>query len=432
MHRYYESYIFFIFLLLVSGVGQAELIIDIVEGHEGAYPIAVVPFKWAGSGPPPVTDIDNIVEADLARSGRFKPLAEGDMIETPTRAADIRFATWRLLQTDYLLIGQVSDAGDGYRVEFQLFDVHTGQRLVGLAYPARIGGVRRVAHKIADQVYEAVVGIPGAFDTRIAYITANRTGKKTDYALLVADADGYAPQVIVRSEEPLLSPSWSPDGSRLAYVSFEKGNSSVWVQEVATGARERVAGYKGINGAPSWSRDGNRLAMALSKSGNLEIYILDLDSRQLTQLSNHWGIDTEPVWSVDGTSIIFTSDRGGKPQLYKAPVVGGKATRLTFEGDYNARASVAPDGDQIAMVHGQGHDYRIAVLDLKSGVTRLLTPGYLDESPSFAPNGSMVLYATTEGDRGVLAAVASDGSVRQRLILSDGDVREPAWSPYRH
>ncbi|RZA23806.1 MAG: Tol-Pal system beta propeller repeat protein TolB, partial [Lysobacteraceae bacterium] len=335
---------------------------------------------------------------------------------------------------DYLVVGRVTDAGAGsYRVEYELFDVAKQERLLGLAMTARSNAMRDVAHQMADAIYEKILGVRGAFWTRIAYITQTGLGKEARYALMVADSDGFNPQTVVRSAEPLLSPSWSPDGSKLAYVSFERGNSSIYIQNIATGARELVSSFRGINGAPTFSPDGGRLALTLSRSGNPEIYVMNLGSKQLTQLTNQFGIDTEPTWSADGSSIYFTSDRGGRPQIYRVPASGGSASRVTFQGNYNATATVSFDGKKIAVAQGSGNNYRIAMMDSSLGSPRwsTLSPGSLDESPSFAPNASMVLYAAREGRRGVLYAVSADARVRQRLVLADGDVREPAWSPYR-
>jgi len=305
------------------------------------------------------------------------------------------------------------------------------QRLLGFALTARSNAMRDVAHQIADAVYEKITGVRGAFWTRIAYITAKGTGNNVAYALMVADSDGFNPQTVVNSRQPLLSPAWSPDGRRIAYVSFERGNSSIYIQEIATGSREVVSANKGINGAPSFSPDGSRLALALSNGINPDVYVMDLGSRRLTQITKHFAIDTEPTWTPDGQSLVFTSDRSGKAQLYTAPLSGADATRITFAGESNAKATISYDGKKIAMAQGNGNVYRIAVLDRATGEARPISPGSLDESPSFAPNASMILYAASEGSRGVLYAVSADGRVRQRLVLADGDVREPSWSPYR-
>jgi TolB protein len=316
----------------------------------------------------------------------------------------------------------VLDSPDGgYRVEFELIDIAKQERILGLALAGRAGSMRDIAHQVSDQIYEAILGLRGAFWTRIAYVTAIGTGRDIQYALMIADSDGHNPQTVVRSKEPLLSPAWSPDGRRLAYNSFERGNSSIYIQEIGTGARELVASFRGINGAPSFSPDGSRLALTLSKSGNPEIYVMDIGSKQLTQITTHWGIDTEPTWSPDGREIYFTSDRGGKPQVYKVAASGGEAQRVTFQGEYNARPTVSFDGKKIAVAQGGGNVYRIAVFDKtfgEPGQVSLLSPGNLDESPSFAPNGSMVLYAAREGRRGVLYAVSADGRTRLRLVLA--------------
>lgn len=422
-------------LLSFSAVAQERgLDIDIIGGNASALPITIVPMPYQGSAATPQTDVAQVVRADLERSGAFRTLPEASIVERPTRGSEVQYPTWRALKQDYLVVGRVVDAGDGgYRVEYELFDVAKQERLLGLAMSARSNAMRDVAHQMADAIYEKILGIPGAFWTRIAYVTASGTGKGARYALMVADSDGYNPQTVVRSAEPLVSPSWSPDGRQLAYVSFEGGNSAIFIQDISTGGRQKVSSFRGINGAPSFSPDGRQLALTLSRSGNPEIYVMDIGSRQLRQLTNQSSIDTEPVWSADGGTIYFTSDRGGRPQIYQVSAGGGSASRVTFEGSYNATPTVSYDGKKIAVAQGSGNTYRIALMDRSLGSARwsTLSPGSLDESPSFAPNASMVLYAAREGGRGVLYAVSADGRVRQRLVLADGDVREPAWSPYR-
>jgi len=419
---------------LIAGPAAAQsLNVDIVGGLKTATPIAVVPFAQVGGAPLP-TDVADVISNDFNRSGKFRSLAKNEIVETPSKGADIKFATWRLLKQDYITIGRISDAGGGMlRVEYELWDVNKQQSLLAQAYTAPAGDLRGVAHQIADAIYEKITGVRGAFWTRIAYITAVGLGNNTTYSLIVADSDGYNPQVVARSRESLLSPQWSPDGRKIAYVSFESGNSAIYVQDITTGARQLIsARAKGINGAPAWSPDGSKLALALSYQGNPEIYVMDVGSRQETRLTNNLAIDTEPRWSPDGQSIIFTSDRSGRPQLYQMSAGGGGADRITFQGQFNANASISFDGKQIAMVQGNGNVYRIAIMDRSlGGQVRFISPGPIDETPSFAPNASMLLYAASEGRRGVLYAVSADGLVRQRLVLADGDVREPAWGPYR-
>ncbi|HLM53607.1 MAG TPA: Tol-Pal system beta propeller repeat protein TolB [Pseudoxanthomonas sp.] len=425
----------FVFLLPVLASAQEQgLEIDIIGGNASALPIAIVPMPYQGTAAAPPTDVAAVVRADLERSGAFRALPEASILERPVRGSEIQYPTWRALRQDYLVVGRVVDAaGGGFRVEYELFDVAKQERLLGLALTARANAMRDVAHQMADAIYEKILGVRGAFWTRIAYITQAGVGSGARYALMVADADGYNPQTVVRSAEPLLSPAWSPDGRRLAYVSFERGNSSIYIQDIASGARELLTSFRGINGSPAFSPDGTRLALTLSRSGNPEIYVMDLGSKQLTQITNQFAIDTEPTWSADGNSLYFTSDRGGRPQIYKVSARGGGASRVTFQGNYNASATVSYDDKKIVVAQGSGNNYRIAMMDSSLGSPRwsTLSPGSLDESPSFAPNASMVLYAAREGRRGVLYAVSADGRVRQRLVLAEGDVREPAWSPYR-
>ena len=426
-----QKIIYTLLFVFVSQLAQAKLEIEIIQGNASALPIAIIPLQWRASDPAPEVGVAEVVSTDLYRSGLFEPLDNADMVDRPVDAESIRYGTWRLLKVDYLVIGHVNDApdGNGYDIVYQLFDVHTQERLMSQITTVGFGDLRFGSHRVADAIYHKLTGVAGAFSTRISYISATGSGKNQNFQLFVADADGFNPQAVVGSPEPLLSPNWAPDGERIAYVSFEKGNSAIYVQNVATGQRELVSSRKGINGAPAFSPDGRYLAMTLSYTGNPEIYIQDLTTGSKRQLTQHWAIDTEPAWSPDSQSIYFTSDRGGKPQIYRVAAAGGTPSRITREGNYNARASISPDGSRIAVAHGRGNEYRIAVLDTDTGRMRILTPGVLDESPSFAPNGSMILYATREGQRGVLSAVSTDGNVRQRLILAEGDVREPAWSP---
>lgn len=421
-------------LLPFAASAQQGLEIDIVGGSASALPITVVPIPYQGNGTPPQTDISKVVRDDLARSGVFRPLPENQIVQRPTRGSEVDYATWKQLRQDYIVVGRTLDAGDGgYRIEYELMDVARGERLLGQAITVRPNATRDAAHQMADAIYEKITGVRGAFWTRVAYVTASGKGKDMRFALNVADADGWNPQVVVRSAEPLLSPAWSPDGRKLAYVSFERGNSAVYIQDIASGARELVSSFRGINSAPSFSPDGRKLALSLSRSGNPEIYVMDLGSKQLTQVTNHFGIDTEPTWSADGSKLYFTSDRGGRPQIYQVAATGGSPSRVTFQGNYNATASVSYDDKKIAVAQGAGNTFRIAIMDASLGAPRwnTVSTGNLDESPSFAPNAGMLLYAAREGGRGVLYAVSADGRVRQRLVLADGDVREPAWSPYR-
>jgi TolB protein len=408
---------------------QAVLTIEITKGIEGAIPIAVVPFGWAGQGQLP-EDIAQVVREDLERSARFKPLSPDDMLTRPTTPQEILWQSWKVLGQDYLVIGRVEPlGGDSFDIQFYLFDVYTGQQLASYSMRERAPNLRRAAHRISDIIYEKITGERGIFASRIAYVTVvNQSGRRV-YKLQVADADGYNPHTVVVSPEPLMSPAWSPDGKKLAYVSFETRRPAIYLQTLSTGERERLVQFPGINGAPAWSPDGSKLAMTLSKDGNPEIYVLDLVSRQLKRLTESVAIDTEPAWSPDGNTIAFTSDRGGSPQVYLMPATGGAPRRVTFQGNYNARPVFSKDGSRLAFVHGNG-GYKIAVLDLKSKAVNVLTAGPLDESPSFSPNDRMLLYATRGEGRRQLAVVSIDGKVQQRLGTQEGDVLEPAWSPF--
>lgn len=417
-------------LALVCGVCfaptvNAEMSIEITEGIESAMPIAIVPF--ASQGVP--LDVSSVVDSDLTRSGYFKTLPAQQMPAKPSSADGINFPDWQAVRQNYIVIGRVQPNGSQYNVEFQLFDVANGSQLLGFRMSSSASELRKTAHHISDMIYEKLLGKKGVFSGRIAYITSTRQGNQSNHKMMVADADGANAQAVATSIEPLMSPAWSPDAKRIAYVSFEKKTAAIYTQTLATGQRDRVAEFPGINGAPAWSPDGSKLAVTLSKDGNPDIYILDLGSREVTKLTKNRAIDTEPTWSPDGKNIVFTSDRGGKPQLYSIPMQGGEEKRLTFSGSYNARASFSPDGKFLTMVHGNGGDYRIGIMDVNSKSISVLTSGPLDESPSFAPNGSMVLYASRKGSTGYLSAVSIDGRIQQKLVFDSSEVREPAWSP---
>lgn len=419
-------------LILVSFGARAQLVVEITRGQENAVPIAVVPFGWESSGAAPF-DVAEVVAADLQRSGRFAPLDRKDMIDRPTAGDQIRFQDWRYLKSDFIAVGKlVPDGADRYSAEFELYNVLTGQRLTGQRLSAATNGLRALSHRISDIIFEQLTGIRGAFSTRIAFISAEGTPPQQRYKLIVADADGENQQVIANSTEPLMSPSWSPDGQSLAYVSFENKMSAIYVQTLRTGQRSRVSARAGINGAPSWSPDGKTLALTLSrKDGDVDVYTLDLSSQVLTRMTFDPGIDTEPTWSVDGRKLYFNSDRAGGPQIYEIDVSNpNRATRITFEGSYNARPRVSPDGKQLAVVYLDRGNYRIATVDLASKAVQVLSQGRQDESPSYAPNGATIIYATQDRGRGVLATVSSDGRVQQKLEASTGDVREPVWGPF--
>lgn len=424
-----------IMLFCLSSLAHAVLTIEITQGTEGAEPIAIVPFKWVGKGAAP-TSIKNIVAADLQRSGLFSPLADKDIIAKPSEGSEVKYTTWRALNVNYLVVGKIQELTDGsFQVQFQLLDVFKGRQLAGYSIRALNSGLRRTAHHISDIIYKTITGEEGAFNTHISYITVTKdsNGKKL-YQLAIADADGYNEKPIYRSTQPLMSPSWSPDGTRLAYVSFINGRPEIFVHNIFSAKKDKIASFKGLNNAPRWSPDGKYLALTLSKDGNPEIYIMNVSSRKLNRITRSYAIDTEPEWLPNNSGLVFTSDRGGSPQLYEVKLKGLKAStrpkRLTFEGNYNARSSVSADGRLIAMVHRNQGKFRIAVLDRETKHFNVLTSGQLDESPSFAPNGRMIIFATEEKFRGILSAVSVDGRARQRLSFNNGDVREPVWSPY--
>lgn len=419
---------------LLCASAQAQLEIRITSGVNRPIPIAIVPFGWEGEGEAPY-ELAEVVTADLGNSGRFEPMDVDDMVAQPTRGTEVSFRDWQIVDVDSLLIGRIVPEGpDQFAVEFQLFDVLRGEQLLGFRLTTSRENLRATGHRIADMVFEELTGIPGVFSTRIAYVTETRDeDDEQRFRLIVADADGENPSTIAESSQPLMSPAWSPDGRQLAYVSFEGNQSSIYVQTLRTGSRRRVSARAGINGAPVFSPDGRRLALTLSmRDGNLDVYTLDLSSQVLRRITENPAIDTEPEWGVDGEQLYFTSDRAGAAQIYRVEAEpGNRAERVTFEGRSNLRARVSPDGDQLAVVNlDLNSNYRIATVDPETGQTRVLTNGGLDESPSFAPNGAQIIYATREGSRGVLAAVSADGRIHQTIASVEGQVREPVWSPF--
>ena len=414
---------------------DAQIVIEVTRGVERPVPMAIVPFGWNGPGAQAPFDVAALVSSDLANSGRFAPMAVGDMVARPTQPAEVRFQDWLIVDVDYLVIGDMLANPDGsHTIVFQLFNVLQGEQIVGyrLTTGSSEADLRVAGHRVADMIFEELTGIQGVFGTQIAYVNEQRMGLERRFQLIVSDSDGANPQVVTRSSEPLMSPAWSPDGRKLAYVSFEDSRASVYVQELRTGIRERVSSSEGHNGAPVFSPDGRMLALTISRDqGNLDIYMLDLATQILTRLTRHSAIDTEAVWAPDGESIYFTSDRAGSPQIYRVEArAGGRIERITFEGTYNARARISPEGDRLAVVHVDRGNYRIALVDPDTGLTQVLSNGSLDESPSFAPNGALIIYATQEGGRGVLASVSTDGRIRQQIASVAGQVREPVWSPF--
>lgn len=436
---YFRTLLIAVFLTV--GVAQAKpLYIEITGGQNVGIPIAVIPFASVLSNDPieravETENISAIINRDLHNSGHFRTLTVDKEAANPKSVSEVNFGLWKNFGASNLVLGAIIPKGNGlYDVSFQLVDIYKGDQepLLSIRFKDKYPGqFRALAHYISDLIFKKLTGVRGFFSTRIAYITVERYKNETVHTLTIADADGYNDKPLVSANYPLMSPRWSPDGKKLAFVSFKGGRSSINLVTLANGQIEVVTKFPGINGAPAWSPNGQQLAVVLSKDGAPKIYILDLATRELRRLTSGGSIDTEPFWHPNGQSILFTSNRGGKPQIYKVLLQSGEVQRVTFNGNYNVTPSVTPDGKQLIMLHqSEKGAYNIAVQDLSSGRLKVITRANLDESPTLAPNGMMVLYGMRETNQNILGAVTLDGKFRMRLPVQEGNVKEPAWSPF--
>jgi TolB protein len=419
-------------LALLAGAVQAADPLVVSTGSDRAIPIAVVPFGWQGGTVLP-EDLATVIGNDLRNSGMYEPIPRQNMISLPTSAAEIIYRDWQALGAQYVMVGSIVPSGARLQVQFALFNVATQQQVVAGTVGGTTDQLRDMAHHIADQAFEKLTGIKGAFSTKMLYVTAERFGvNNTRYTLQRSDYDGARGVTLLQSREPILSPRYAPDGRRIAYVSFEQRRPRIFMQHIDTGRREQLTNFEGLNGAPAFSPDGNRLAFVLSKDGNPEIYVMDLGSRQIQRVTNSGSIETEPFWGKDGQTLYFTSDRAGKPQIYKQSIYGGAAQRVTFTGNYNANPKLSADEKTLVMIHRQDGftNFKVAAQDLVTSRLRILSETSLDDSPTVAPNGTMLIYATRQQGRGVLMLVSTNGRVRLPIPTAQGDVREPSWSPF--
>lgn len=404
-----------------------EIVID--RGTDQVSKIAVVPF----GNPSNIEDVTSIIEFDLIRSGQFNALPEEQMMQLPQTTDAVNFRDWKVQAVEYLIIGSVKENQDStIAVTFHVFDVELQRRITGGVISGAADQVRDIGHFVADKIFEAITNVPGAFSTKIMYVLVQGRGTEFPlYRLNIADSDGQNVQTILQSQLPILSPTWAPSGDTVAYVSFENGRSEVFMHEILTSERDVLASFEGTNSAPDFSPDGKQLAMTLTRDGNPEVYVMTLEDRQFRRITNYRGIDTEPVWTADGKALVFTSDRSGSPQLYKVDLETLESQRLTFQGNYNARPRILPDQKHLLYVHRIERSYHIVWSTIDGSTDPIvLTKSVLDESPSIAPNGSMVMFATKQGNRGILGIVSVDGQFELKLPSSEGDVQEPAWSPY--
>jgi TolB protein len=410
-------------LLSASFSARAAMEIQVFGGAVNKIAVAMVPFQAAPGQPMPA--LTQIAGDDLNRSGQIK-LIDVSGTQQPVEPAQVNYSIWRGRGAEAMVIGQVTALPGGrFEVRFRLLDVVKQTQLAGFSYNISPAQWRATAHQIADIVYEKLTGTPGAFSSRIAYVQK----QGTRYELKVADADGQNPRTVVRSKEPLISPMFSPDGDRLVYVSFEDKKPVVYVQSLQDGSRRKTAAFKGSNSAPAWAPDGKRLAVVLTRDEASQIYLINVDGSGLSRLTQGGNLDTEPAFSPDGQTIYFASDRGGSPQIYRVAVGGGEPKRVTFSGNYNVSPTISPDGRYMAYIGREDGRFRVVLLELATGQTRVLTDTARDESPSFAPNSEAVLYATVQDEHGILGTVSLDGKTRARLSESGIDAREPAWGP---